>query len=310
MSFFMKNRNGDDMRILVTGAAGMLGSSLVPVLKGAEHTVLATDINLTGGITVRLDVRRLGDMLQAAVEFKPHMLMHLAAETDLEICESRADYAYEENFVGTQNACVVCKELGIPLAYISTAGVFDGKKQDPYTEFDAPNPINVYGASKYAGETIIRETIPDHFIVRAGWMVGGGELDKKFVRKIIDQLQGGSKMLHAVTDRYGTPTYAPAFSAVLEKLVRMKLHGTYHLACRGRATRYDVAAEMLRIMGREDVELKPVTSEFFKEQYFAPRPASEEMLNYVLELRKMNDMPHWKDALSEYLRKYFPAQLR
>lgn len=293
------------MRVLVTGAAGMLGTSLVPILIREDHTVLATDINLLSEGVKKLDVRNLEEMLEAAHHFRPHIIAHLAAETDLETCERNAEYAYEENFVGTQNACVVCSELNIPLLYISTAGVFDGTKTEPYTEFDEPRPINVYGASKFQGERIVRETLPWHFIVRAGWMVGGGERDKKFVSKIIRQLESGSKTIHAVTDRYGTPTYAPAFSEIVERLMKTKLFGTYHLACRGRASRYDVAAEILRILGREDIELKPVSSEFFSEEYFAPRPVSEEMRNFVLELRSMNDMPPWKEALEEYLKMHF-----
>ena len=293
------------MRILVTGASGMLGTSLVPILSKEDHTVLATDINLLSNSVKKLDVRNLEEMLEIARDFHPHIVAHLAAETDLETCERNAEYAYKENFVGTQNACVVCSELSIPLVYISTAGVFDGTKTEPYTEFDEPNPINVYGASKFHGEQIVRETHPRHFIVRAGWMVGGGERDKKFVSKIIRQLESGSKTIHAVTDRYGTPTYAPAFSVILERLMKTKLFGTYHLACKGRASRYDVAAEILRILGREDVELKAVASEFFSKEYFAPRPASEEMRNFVLELRSMNDMPQWKEALEEYLKRHF-----
>lgn len=306
----MKNSDGNHMRLLITGAAGMLGSSLMPVLREADHTVLATDINLIGDVSEHLDVRVLDDMLMAAGRFKPHMIVHLAAETDLEICESRIDYAYQENFIGTQNACVVSNEFGIPIAYVSTAGVFDGRKPSPYTEFDQPNPINVYGASKFMGEQIIRATVPRHFIVRAGWMVGGGERDKKFVHKIIEQLQAGANTIHAVTDRRGTPTYAPAFSQVFEKILGTKLYGTYHLACKGEASRYDVAAEILRVLGRKDVSLKPVPSDFFKDQYFAPRPVSEEMLNYVLELRKMNSMPYWKVALEDYLKKHFQGQFR
>jgi len=298
------------MRILVTGAAGMLGSSLLPVLKDEDHMILSTDINLTGPDMKRLDVRVIEDMMRVAKEFRPEILMHLAAETDLEVCETQRDYAYQENFIGTQNACVVCRELGIPITYISTAGVFDGIKSDPYTEFDKPNPINVYGASKYQGECIVRQTMPEHYIVRAGWMVGGGERDKKFVSKIIAQLNHGAKIIHAVTDRFGTPTYAPAFSIVLEKLMKTKFYGTYHLACKGRASRHDVAAEILRILGRNDVELRAVTSDFFKEEYFAPRPPSEEMRNYLLDLRSMNDMPVWTDALEEYLKKYFKGQFR
>lgn len=306
----MENSSGSCMRVLITGAAGMLGSSLAPVLNDCGHTVLTTDINLIEGIAQRLDVRELDKMEEVAQRFKPHVLVHLAAETDLEICEANIEHAYQENFVGTQNACVVSNSLGIPLAYVSTAGVFDGTKQTPYTEFDTPNPINVYGASKYRGEEIVRDTVSHHFIMRAGWMVGGGERDKKFVHKIVEQLQAGSKTLYAVKDRRGTPTYAPAFSVVLERILKTKLYGTYHLACKGEATRFDVAAEILRILGRKDVDLKPVTSDFFKDRYFAPRPLSEEMVNYVLELRKANDMPHWKPALEQYLKGQFQNQMR
>jgi len=298
------------MRLLVTGAAGMLGTSLVPALRAGEHDVMATDINhLDGGMKL-LDVRSLQDMIAYSESYNPHMLIHLAAETNLETCETNPDFAYSENFIGTQNACIVCRKLGVPLVYISTAGVFDGTKAEPYTEFDTPNPINVYGASKWMGEKIVRETLPDHFIVRAGWMVGGGERDKKFVHKIVEQLDTGTRTIHAVGDKFGTPTYAKTFSVVLTRLIGTRLFGTYHLACKGRASRYDVAAEMLKVLGRDEVTLEQVDSSFFSETFFAPRPRSEEMRNYVLDLRSMNDMPSWQDAIAEYLSENFKHAFR
>jgi dTDP-4-dehydrorhamnose reductase len=298
------------MRFLLTGAAGMLGTSLVPLLKDCDHSVLATDIRFIGRDMKKLDVRHFQTMMSLARKFRPDMILHLAAETDLEKCESDVDYAYEENFIGTQNACAACRELDIPIAYISTAGVFDGKKSTPYTEFDVPNPINVYGASKFQGERIVCRTLPNHFIVRAGWMIGGGERDKKFVSKMLSQLDRGTKRIYAVKDKSGTLTYAPAFSKVLEKIIRTKYYGTYHLACNGRATRYDVAAHILRTLGRKDVELKAVSSAHFKREYFAPRPKSEEMRNFILDLRGMNEMPQWRDALDVYLKTSFPSYLR
>jgi dTDP-4-dehydrorhamnose reductase len=294
------------MKVLVTGAAGMLGSSLLPVLENEDHDVLATDINHTGERISFLDVRDLDALVGAAESFSPNMIVHLAAETDLEKCESDPDYAYEENFIGTQNACIVCQQLGLPLVYISTAGVFDGTKQTAYTEFDAPNPINVYGMSKFQGEEAVRHLIQRHFIVRAGWMIGGGDRDKKFVRKILDQLESGTTEIYAVSDKLGTPTYAKSFAVILEKLMKTNMYGTYHLTCNGKATRYDVAAEILTILQRDDVKLHEVTSDYFSSTYFAPRPRSEEMRNYLLDLRSMNDMPHWRDALSEYLHESFP----
>jgi len=298
------------MKILITGAAGMLGSSLVPELTRHDHAVLATDIRLLGPDVKHLDARDGEEMMRVAKKFRPDMLMHLAAETDLEVCETKVDYAYEENFVSTQNAVKVCRELSMPLTYISTAGVFDGKKPQPYTEFDYPNPINVYGASKYQGEQIVRMTMPNHYILRAGWMIGGGERDKKFVSKIMRQLDEGSKRIYAVKDKMGTPTYAPAFSKMLHKIIRTGYFGTYHLACKGRATRYDVAKHILGTLGRKDVELRAVSSSYFGKEYFAPRPRSEEMRNYVLDLRGMNEMPLWEEALEVYLKRYFSSYFR
>jgi len=293
------------VKAFVTGAAGMLGTSLLPVLREHEHTIAATDIRFLDDDMGKLDVRNFEEMSRVISDFGPDILYHLAAETNLETCEEQVDYAYETNFVGTQNACMVCRNLGIPLVYVSTAGVFDGTKLEPYTEFDNPNPINVYGSSKLEGEKIVREILPEHYVVRAGWMIGGADRDRKFVHKIMDQLDNGTKTIHAVTDRTGTPTYAPAFSRVLEKLIRTGRYGTYHLACKGRASRFEVAREMLRILNRSDVSIKPVTSDFFKEEFFAPRPRSEEMRNYVLDLISMNDMPHWGESLNTYLQTFF-----
>lgn len=298
------------MRILVTGAAGMLGTSLTPVLEARDHTIRKTDIRFVEADMGYLDVRETEHMMEVSREFKPDILVHLAAETDLEKCETDSDYAYGENFIGTQNACMVCRDLGIPIAYVSTAGVFDGSKDSPYTEFDVPNPINVYGMSKYQGEQVVRATVSDHYIVRAGWMIGGGARDKKFVHKIVEQIDAGAKKIFAVDDKFGTPTYAPAFSRVFEKIIGTRRYGTYHLACKGLATRHDVAREILRVTGRRDIELVAVKSDFFKKDFFAPRPRSEEMRNYMLDLISMNDMPHWETALETYLTEFFHDRIR
>ena len=152
--------------------------------------------------------------------------------------------------------------------------------------------------------------MPSHYILRARWMIGGGERDKKFVSKIMRQLDEGSKRIYAVKDKIGTPTYAPAFSKMLHKIVKNGYFGTYHLACKGMATRFDVAKHILGTLGRKDVELKAVLSSYFEKEYFAPRPRSEEMRNYVLDFRGMNEMPPWEEALEAYLKKYFTSYFK
>lgn len=121
-------------------------------------------------------------------------------------------------------------------------------------------------------------------------MVGGGEKDKKYVAKIIKQINEGAKEIYAVTDKLGTPTYAPDFSKVLSKLLRTNQYGLYHLARKGSGTSYDVARKILEFLGRTDIEPIPVTSEFFSKTYPAPRPRLEMMRNFMLDLRGMNTM--------------------
>lgn len=293
------------MKILVTGAAGMLGDSLVPTLEEENHKVYPTDINITDPKIKYLDVREIDKISKSVSTIKPDMIIHLAAETDLEKCEENQDEAYRVNSIGAQNVAIICQEKKIPLVYVSTAGVFDGRKETPYTEFDKPNPINVYGQSKLEGERFVKALLDKYFIVRAGWMIGGGQKDKKFVRKIISQIEKGKKEIHAVIDKHGTPTYAPAFSKVLVKLIRTNFYGLYHLVCKGNATRFDVASKIIEFLGINDVKLTPVKSDFFSREYPTPRPDSEEMLNYMLELRGMNTMPTWDEGLRQYLDKYF-----
>ena len=141
-------------RILITGCGGMLGSSVYPHLS-KNYIVKATDIDLDESWLNYLDVRDLENARKIAEEFKPDIILHLAALTNLEYCESNPTEAHKTNFIGTKNIAQICKDLNIPMVYISTAGVFDGTSSEPYTEFHKPNPINVYGKSKYEGEKIV-----------------------------------------------------------------------------------------------------------------------------------------------------------
>lgn len=297
------------MRTLITGAAGMLGSDLCPVLKENKYQVLATDINTEKGIEF-LDVRDISQVEKFVKKIKPQMIIHLAAETDLEKCELDKTHAYLTNTIGTQNVVLVCQKYDLLMVYIGTAGIFDGKKKGFYNEFDQPNPINIYGKTKWEGEKIIEKLLRRYFIVRAGWMIGGGQKDKKFTLKIIKQLDEGVKTLHVVKDKWGTPTYTKDFSNCLSRLILTPFYGLYHMVCKGEGTRYDVAKEILKILGRDDVKIIPVTSNFFAKTYFAPRPFSEMLENLMLELRGMNTMGSWQESLKDYLGEHFSDRFR
>jgi dTDP-4-dehydrorhamnose reductase len=287
------------MKILLTGAAGMLGSALCPTLTQRKHEVFATDLSPSDEEIKFLDVRDYGKTKETVRKVQPDMVMHLAAETDVDKCELEPDHAFLTNSIGTQNVTLVCQKQNIPMVYISTIGVFYGDKHEPYTEFDNPNPINVYGQSKLEGEKIVQSLLNRYYIVRAGWMVGGGpKRDKKFIAKIINQLNK-TKVLKAVNDKIGSPTYTVDFSKCLSDLIETGYYGLYHCTNKGYGSRFDVAKKIVSFLGRSDVTVEPVCSAYFP--LAAPRARSEMSRNYKLELLGMDTTRNWEAALKEYI---------
>jgi dTDP-4-dehydrorhamnose reductase len=286
------------LKILVTGAGGMLGSALCPALAKKEHKIFATDLIADEGIE-HLDVRDFKQIKASVAKIKPDMVMHLAAETDVDKCELEPDHAFLTNTIGTQNVSLVCQKSNVEMVYISTLGVFWGDKPEPYTEFDDPRPINVYGQSKLEGEKIVRSLLNKFYTVRAGWMVGGGpKKDKKFINKIIKKMDE-SKVLKAVNDKIGSPTYTVDFSKTLSDLIDTGYYGLYHCTNKGYGSRFDVAKKIVEVLGRSDVTVEPVSSAYFPLP--APRARSEMSRNYKLELLGMSTTRHWEDALKEYI---------
>ncbi|MCX5695214.1 MAG: SDR family oxidoreductase [Candidatus Omnitrophica bacterium] len=299
------------MKILVTGAAGMLGYALCPILLEQGHQVLATDIQILTRDIQRLDVRDLKQVVDFCGFNAPDAVMHLAAETNLELCENDVRYAYLTNTIGTRNLAWVCRDLDIPMVYISSIGVFDGTKSDPYDENDVPNPINVYGRTKWAGEIIVESVLKKYFIVRAGWMIGGGEREKKFVALIIQQIRNGSRQIQVVTDKIGTPTYNVDFARGLTWLVSSKHYGTYNLSSGAIVSRYQVAQKILQVLGRSDVVLIGVTSDsqYIRDNFPTLRPLSETMRSIKTATLNLNCMRSWDVALEEYLKENYKEDI-
>src|SRR6516225_2884999 len=193
--------------ILVTGANGMTASHLLDVYQ--ENELFRTDLVESPSIH-RMDIRDKEDVMRTVSKVRPSLVLHLAAETDVDRCEQEPDHAYRSNLIGTLNVTLACKQFDIDLVYVSTAGLFDGMKNEPYTEFDPPGPVNIYARSKLEGEKIVQTLHPRHYVVRAGWMFGGRQRDKKFVGKVAARcIEGGDKAeIKAVDDKFGSPTYA------------------------------------------------------------------------------------------------------
>jgi dTDP-4-dehydrorhamnose reductase len=288
------------MRLLVTGGAGMVGSYVAAVFAGDE--VVSTDI-VGGG--PRLDVRDRA-AVEAAVAGRPDVVLHLAAATDVDRCEQEPEWARTSNVVGTEHVAQACARFGVPLVYISTGAVFAGDKPEPYTEADEPRPSNVYAASKLAGERVVAATLRRYFIVRAGWMFGGGlARDTKFVGKISRRIVDGARRLEAVDDKIGSPTYARDLLETVRALLRTEAYGLYHAANVGACTRYDMAREIRDVLGRPDVEIVPVSSARFPLP--APRGRSEALASVKLP-RLAIPVRAWQAALRDYIvTQLFPA---
>lgn len=281
-------------KILVTGAGGMVGSYVPAVF--ASHEIILTDI--VAGFDY-LDVHDPQKVMDSIRSHRPDLVLHLAAATDVDRCEQEPDWAYHTNAVGTQNVALACQAHDIPLVYISTAGVFWGDKPEPYIEFDTPNPANVYGRSKLAGEQIVSFLLQRYYIVRAGWMIGGREKDKKFVGKIARLMCEGENPLRIVKDKSGSPTYAKDLLEGIRCLVETEYYGLYHMVNRGYGTRYDIAIVLREALNRPDITILPISSDDFPLP--APRAASEAMRNLKLQLLGLDQMRPWQDALREYV---------
>lgn len=289
-------------RILITGCGGMLGRAVYPYFEQRCPNVLATDQNASGAWLEELDVRDSVKVEKLISEYRPDLVLHLAANTDLEYCETHGDFAHDNNAAPLTAVGDACERVGADLVYIGTAGIFDGAKEGYYSEQDTPNPLMVYGRSKLDGEVLARKACSRTYVVRAGWMVGGGPgIDHKFVSRVLAQLISGKREIRAVNDKWGTPTYTHDFALNLFELLETGKYGTYHMVCEGSGTRYDVAREIVSICGRQDVDVLPVSSDYFDREFFAPRPRSEMMINANLRALGINHMRHWKDALREYV---------
>lgn len=287
-------------RVYIAGCGGMLGRAVYKEFE-AVSTVKATDIDLNIDWLSYADVRDFDAMNRSITEFQPNFIINLAALTDLEYCQRNEENSWLTNALGAENLALIASRLDVPIVYISTAGIVDGK-QDVYNDFGRHYPLSVYGKSKYEGELAVQTLAPKHFVFRAGWMMGGGpDIDKKFINKLYKQIKAGSKELLVVDDKLGTPTYTKSFANGIRRVAETELYGVYNQVCSGSGSRYDVAVEFVRLLGlAEDVQVTRVSSEQFAKEYFAPRPASEKLVNMKLQARGINFMPDWKEALADY----------
>lgn len=293
----------------MAGSGGMLGEAFYYQFND-EFELKCTDIDVNEEWLSYLDFRNFEAYKKDVMDFNPDFLFHLGAYTDLEFCEKNIEDTYLTNTLSVENAVYIANQLNIPLLYISTAGIFDGNK-DLYDDWDIPNPLGVYARSKYMGERFVVENAKRYLVCRAGWMMGSGpRKDKKFIQKLIKQIRDGKKELYIVNDKDGTPTYTHDFAKTVKALLEKEFWGLYNCVCGGQTSRFEVANELLSILGmQEEIRINLVSSDYFKEIFFAERPASERLLTKKLDFRGVNKMRDWRVSLRDYIENYYKDYL-
>lgn len=289
-------------KIFLSGVGGMLGEAFYEVFS-KKYTLKCTDKDVNEDWLERLDFCDSEKYRLKVEEFFPDYLFHIGALTDLEYCENNRQATFETNTESVKTAVKISNNLNIPLLYISTAGIFDGLKEF-YDENDEPKPMGVYAISKYEAEKFVVQNSKKFIICRAGWMMGGGpKKDKKFVKKILQQIKDGKKELFIVDDKFGTPTYTNDFAKNTLALIESNNFGLYNMACEGNTSRLEVTEEILKILNlSKKIKINKVNSDYFSKTFFAKRPNCENLLNKKLNDKKLNLMRPWKETLREYLK--------
>ena len=282
------------MKALLTGGKGMLGRTLVREL-GGDFELIPTDLP-EADIT---DERVIDAVFS---QNAPDVVIHCAAMTAVDKCETERDLAFRLNARGTANVAAVCRRQGIRLIAISTDYVFEGDSYRPYNEFDRPTGgRTVYGQSKFAGEEAVRTLCPNHVIARISWLYGAD--GPSFVHAMMKLADGTRPVLKVVADQHGNPTSTTAVARALRNfLERPNLCGTFHLTCEGEATWAEFAEEIFRLAGRVQ-KVHPCTTEEFPRP--APRPKNSRLEKMALRLAGLPPMPDWKAALAEFMAEEF-----
>lgn len=269
------------MKVLVTGANGMLGQDLCPILEDNGYEVVETDVE-------SMDITDIDSVKSILEQEKPDIVIHCAAYTNVDKAEEDLKTAELINVTGTENVAEVCGKSGITLVYISTDYVFDGTKNEPYKPDDRVNPINNYGMTKYEGEEAVRSLCDKYYVARTSWLYG--HHGKNFVETMLTlaKKNGGLKV---VDDQVGCPTWTVELANGIVKLLKGAEYGTYQICGSGYTSWYGFAEEIFKQAGL-DVDLKPCTTSEF------PRPAKRPAYSVMDNSGICRD---WRVALKDYM---------
>jgi dTDP-4-dehydrorhamnose reductase len=280
------------MKILITGAAGRLGSQLAARLQ-AEHQVEAADI--VGGVSHKLNITDYESCKRLVADLRPDIVLHPAAWTDVNGCALDPEKALLVNGIGTGNLAAITAQGGIPILYVSTNEVFDGKLDRAYTECDRTNPINAYGYSKWYGERAIQQVNPRHYIVRSAWLFAHG--GHNFIHAILGAARGG-KRLRVVTNEVANPTYTNDLAAAIARLIESERFGIYHFVNEGAVSRWRFARYLLDQAGFANTPIERISRHEWRRPSLPPEyTALANIAGASIGIR----MRSWQEALRAYL---------
>lgn len=294
------------MKLLITGAAGQLGtelrrqlaeggSALGPIPEKLRRaTVIATDVGAEG--MRALDITDRHEVAAFVRHHQPDAIISCAAYTNVDGCETNRDAAFAVNAVGARNLALAAEEVGAKLVHVSTDYVFPGNASEPLAEYEQPAPISMYGKTKRLGEEYVQQLCTKYFIVRTAWLYGYA--GKNFVKTMV-RAGKARGALTVVNDQLGNPTNAEDLAHHLLKLVVTKEYGVYHCTGTGVCSWYDFAAEIIRLSGVQAV-VTPCTSAEYKQMNpaSADRPAYSALDNAMLRATVGDEMRPWREALA------------
>jgi len=282
--------DGRFARVLVVGAAGQLGGELMRALAAHQPA---------GPPRAELDIEDTGSIAAAMKLYRPTLVVNTAAFHKVEVCETQVRPAFALNAVAIDDLAAACARGGAILAHVSTDYVFDGLKGAPYDESDAALPLNAYGASKLAGEHLLRRHGERYFIFRTSGLFGRTGVSTKgptFVERMLQIAERGETP-QVVDDIVFSPSYAPHVAAAMCAVMASDLFGLYHVTNSGYCTWYELAAETLRRSGSA-IEAVPTRSHSTSG---ARRPAFSALAHGALLRNGFDDLPTWQEGVAAYV---------
>ncbi len=277
------------MKVLVTGINGQLGHDVMGELKKRGHEAVGVDIE-------EMDITDAECVKRVMTQTAPEAVIHCSAYTAVDRAEEEVELCRQVNAEGTKNVAEVCAGLDCKLLYLSTDYIFSGEGERPWEPGDEPDPLNIYGLTKFEGEQEIKSRMDKYFIVRISWVFGVN--GNNFIKTML-RLGRENGAVRVVDDQIGSPTYTYDLAVLLVDMLETEKYGEYHASNEGTCSWYEFAKEIFSAAGMNEVEVTPVSSEEFQAK--AKRPKNSRMSKEKLVKNGFNKLPSWQDAVKRYV---------